>query len=114
MVFPDQTDRKNKQNYLRENIIEKGFDGEEFCEFLEKFKVSGADIDNWTFNDLETMVDIFKREKDDPNVTSKFKLQELDLDVFCKDKINRIRKMRSIPSRLRSKRFLLAYLELTI
>ena len=39
------------------------------------------ELDQWTFNDLETLVEVFKREQDDPNKTSKYKLQDIDLDV---------------------------------
>lgn len=32
---------KLKQNYLKKNIIEAGFDGEDFAEYLEKIKENG-------------------------------------------------------------------------
>jgi hypothetical protein len=41
MVFPDNTDRKLKQNYLREHILDQGFDPEGFCDFLETIKTDG-------------------------------------------------------------------------
>lgn len=41
MVFPENKDRKLKQNYLRENIMDMGFDPEDFCEFLEKIREEG-------------------------------------------------------------------------
>ena len=65
-----------------------------FCEFMEEIKeggkiskiYKGSDVDNWTLNDLESMVELFKRSEDDPKKTSKFKLQEFDLDVPKKSK----------------------------
>ena len=92
MVFTDQTDRKLKQAYLKEHIIGAGYDPEEFCDFLVKIveggkkifnflNFEGDEVDLWTFNELESLVEIYKREKDDPNTASKFKLQDIDLDV---------------------------------
>jgi hypothetical protein len=42
-----------KQSFLRENILEKGYDANEFISFLTRKKVDGADINKWTMHDLK-------------------------------------------------------------
>ena len=49
-----------KQNYLRQNILDKGYDGNEFINFLiEKKGEDGADVSNWSFPDLKAVVKEF-------------------------------------------------------
>ena len=48
---------EEKQNYLRENILEKGYDGNTFVAFLiEKRGEEGAEIANWSLPDLKAQV----------------------------------------------------------
>lgn len=53
--------RKKKQDYLRQNILESDFDPAEFSEFITSRKEEGQNVDNWEFEELETLVAIFKR-----------------------------------------------------
>ena len=39
----------------------------------------GSDIDNWSIAELEVMVELFKRSLDQPETSSKFKVQSIDL-----------------------------------
>ena len=49
--------QEEKQNYLRENILEKGYDANDFVEFLKSKKGDqGADVSNWTMEDLKQVV----------------------------------------------------------
>ena len=49
-----------KQNFLRENILEKGYDVNQFVEFLKSKKgEAGSDISNWSMNDLYIVVKEF-------------------------------------------------------
>jgi len=51
---------EEKQNYLRENILEKNYDVNVFVSFLiEKKGEGGADIANWSFPDLKAVVSEF-------------------------------------------------------
>ena len=51
---------EEKQNYLRENILEKNYDVNVFVSFLiEKKGEGGADIANWSFQDLKAVVSEF-------------------------------------------------------
>ena len=51
---------EEKQNYLRQNILDRGYDGNAFANFLvEKRGEDGADISSWSLNDLKNVVDEF-------------------------------------------------------
>lgn len=51
---------EQKQNYLRQNILERGYDGNTFANFLiQKKGEDGADISNWSLNDLKDVVNEF-------------------------------------------------------
>ena len=52
--------QEEKQNYLRENILEKGYDASQFVEFLKSKKgEAGSDISNWSMVDLYEVVQEF-------------------------------------------------------
>ena len=54
------SEQKEKQNYLRKKIIERGLDPEKFVEFLQEKKgEEGDDISNWTMEDLKLVVKEF-------------------------------------------------------
>jgi len=51
---------EEKQNFLRETILEKGYDTNQFVNFLtDKKGEGGADVSNWTMNDLKQVVKEF-------------------------------------------------------
>ena len=51
---------EEKQLYLRNNILEKGYNGEEFMEYLKGKKgEKEIDLNNWDFNDLKNVVEEF-------------------------------------------------------
>ena len=52
--------QEEKQNYLRENILEKGYDANQFVAFLQSKKgEAGSDISNWSMVDLYEVVQEF-------------------------------------------------------
>ena len=56
----NNSDLEEKQNYLRQNILERGYDGNTFANFLiQKKGEDGADISNWSLNDLKDVVNEF-------------------------------------------------------
>ena len=60
----EDDDLKEKQAYLRENILEKGYDAEEFMTVLQNIKgASGLDLMNWTMSELNDIVMQFIEEK---------------------------------------------------
>ena len=56
--FLVQAQRKAKRTYLREEVLDMGFSAQRFMSFCEKEK--GADIDLWTFEELQDGVTRFK------------------------------------------------------
>ena len=59
----DQT-IENKQLFLREEIINKGFDAQEFCIFLQDLKgEEKVDLEYWSMEELKNAVESFKDSK---------------------------------------------------
>ena len=77
-------DLQSKQAYLRENVLEMGYDADEFMTFLQTKKgENGLDLNNWSMNELITVVDEFvnnKKVKSNPqpeqNEVKEEKIQE--------------------------------------
>jgi hypothetical protein len=58
----DENDIKEKQEYLRLNILEKGYNADEFMQYLKMIKgEKGLEIENWSKNDLIKAVIDFKK-----------------------------------------------------
>ena len=54
---------EKKQEYLRIEIMEKGFDTELFTENMQKEKGENAlELENWTFEELKQFVEKFQKE----------------------------------------------------
>ena len=61
----DDGNIEKKQNYLRQEIIEKGYSPEEFANFLDKIKGdNAADLNSYTLEDLSRIVQQFKESKE--------------------------------------------------
>ena len=59
----DNNSEEEKQNYLRENILDKGYEAEDFVSYLTQKKGDeGVDLNNWTLDELKLLVQeyIFK------------------------------------------------------
>ena len=59
----DDNSEEEKQNYLRENILDKGYEAEDFVSYLTQKKGDeGVDLNNWTLEELKLLVQeyIFK------------------------------------------------------
>ena len=55
-----ESELEQKQNFLRINILEKGYDAEQFMNFLQSKKGDlGLDLNNWTVNELTLAVQEF-------------------------------------------------------
>ena len=64
----EEEDIQNKQAYLRENVLEKGYDADEFMEFLQEKKgENGLDLNTWTMKELTKAVTEFINNKDKEN-----------------------------------------------
>ena len=74
------SDIEQKQNFLRENILNKGYVAEEFMSYLNTKKgEKGLDLVNWTMEELEETVSEFieiKNKMKEKNTTEKSKKQK--------------------------------------
>ena len=56
----EDSEQIEKQNFLRKNILEKGYDVSQFVSFLKSKKgEAGSDISNWSMPDLYDVVKEF-------------------------------------------------------
>ena len=53
---------EQKQQYLREEILDKSYDPEEFSDFMSKYKENGLDLNNWELIELQEAVRTFKNK----------------------------------------------------
>ena len=64
----EEKEQEEKQNYLRQNILEKGYDANEFVSFLQSKKGEAAsDISNWSMKDLHAVVQEFISNHENEN-----------------------------------------------
>ena len=62
-------DQHQKQQYLRENILDKGYDANEFMDyFKESTGVQDINLNDYTMNNLIDVVNGFYAKKADNNV----------------------------------------------
>jgi len=62
----ENPETEEKQNYLKEHILDKGYDANEFTSFLISKKGEGGDdILNWSLQDLKGAVEEFLSQKDE-------------------------------------------------
>ena len=79
----EDENQKEKQNFLRKNILEKGIDAEKIVDFLQEKKgEDGADITNWTMDDLKLLVNEFYKinniSYDDNNINENKEENEIN------------------------------------
>lgn len=55
----DSIDRKEKQEYLKKEILDKGYDREQFAEFMLNERDDGLNVDVWDFRELIMAVEDF-------------------------------------------------------
>lgn len=75
-------ERKRKQDYLKATILQGEFDPEHFSTFLMSERTDGQNIDNWNYEELETMVGLYKRKlrSRQPDLDLHFKLEDIELN----------------------------------
>lgn len=78
-------ERKKKQTYLIKNIIEQSHDPDAFSQFLHSQRQDGEDIDNWTIEELESMVALYKRSVVDTSDFERFNFLLEDLELSNSD-----------------------------
>ena len=53
------SENMEKQMYLKENILDVGYDPTEFASYMTSLKEGGTNIGNWSFEELEEIVQSF-------------------------------------------------------
>ena len=85
----EEKDQEEKQKYLRQNILDKGYDANQFIAFLESKKGEGAsDISNWSKIDLYAVVQEFILVHSKDNTNSKPKEEQLNNNTNINTKNN--------------------------
>ena len=75
-------DLHSKQSYLRENVLEQGYDADEFMAFLQLRKGdNGLDLNNWEMQELIAVVDEFIKSK------KNIPIQEQEQEQYSDEKI---------------------------
>lgn len=63
------TETQKKQKYLREEILEKGFDIDNFISYISNIKYKGEDINSWEQKELVGVVEKFKALTDSGEIS---------------------------------------------
>ena len=81
----EDDDLNAKQTFLRENILEKGYDAEDFMRLLQSKKgESGLDLISWTMSELKDAVKEFIQDKS-PNYSPFVEEEKLDNKIIEND-----------------------------
>ena len=83
--------QEEKQNFLRQSILDKGYDTNLFVEFLmDKKGEGGADVGNWTMSDLKVVVKEFislqENENNKNSLNKADQSEEINPSNFNKNK----------------------------
>ena len=101
----DDATIEEKQGFLRETILNKGYDVNQFIQFLtDKKGEEGADVSNWSMHDLQTVVKEFiklngggEEEEPQPEVKSpepekKVEIENKEIKLKSEEKETKIEK----------------------
>ena len=60
-----------KQNYLRNEILDAGYDGDDFSEYIDSnYNEKGLNVENWTFEELKDCVEKYKKSKENKELNN--------------------------------------------
>ena len=62
---------EEKQNYLRNEIMNQNYDTEKFSDYISDLKENGNDLNNWTLEELKTVVNSFKNQQNSGDINDK-------------------------------------------
>ena len=95
----DDATIEEKQNFLRENILDKNYDVNQFIEFLiDKKGEGGADVSVWSMKDLQIVVKEFiqlnggdtKENQNEPEISN----QDLNQEIKEESKPEKIKEIK--------------------
>ena len=83
-----EDEQESKQQFLREEILEKNYDPQSFIDFLiTKKGETAADINNWSLEELKLIVVEFKNYQNSNNDISQKKEQQSKAENISKEEI---------------------------
>ena len=83
-----EDEQELKQQFLREEILEKNYDPQSFIDFLiTKKGETAADINNWSLEELKSIVVEFKNYQNNNNDISQKKEQQPKAENISKEEI---------------------------
>jgi hypothetical protein len=65
-----EDETRQKQLFLRKNIIERGYDPLPFTDYLSQQRENGHDIENWSLKDLEEVVNKYIEITPKPEISA--------------------------------------------
>ncbi|CAD8053120.1 unnamed protein product [Paramecium sonneborni] len=76
MQYQNESEQLNrKQQLLRKEIYDKGYDCQAFQDYMEQIKVNGGqDVNIWTYHELQEAINLFQ-------TTNQSQMQIIDLDI---------------------------------
>ena len=80
-----EKDKEVKINYLRKEIIDKNYNQIDFINFCLSKKENGDNIDNWTLEELPSIVQEFVKQAE--NQDDYFNLNNIDNDNENRDEV---------------------------
>jgi hypothetical protein len=73
-------DRELKQLYLKEQVINLGYDGGQFADFLATRRENGTDVDVWTYEELIACVQEFRSSFEDLAREDFFEAEQMNFE----------------------------------
>ena len=61
---------EEKQQFLKGEILNQGYNAEKFSEYISNLKENGTDLNNWTLEELQNIVVSFKNQENSGEINS--------------------------------------------
>ena len=95
-----ESERQAKRAFLRQEVIEQGYEADQFTEFIEREK--GADVDEWTMQELQVCVERFKlsfspQREDEEYQTGLGRTMQEDLSIKTTSDVSRPSQSPAVP-----------------
>ena len=74
----EQSEIEEKQQYLKSEILDQGYDADKFSEYICTIKENGTDLNNWTLEELQNIVLSFKNQEKEMNNNNAYIEKEVE------------------------------------
>ena len=69
---------EEKQQFLKGEILNQGYNAEKFSEYISNLKENGTDLNNWTLEELQNIVVSFKNQENSGEINSEEIIEEVE------------------------------------